>query len=106
MEGGGIVLAIPPLPPPPLFPLPPSRPLGILWGVLHRRHVLDEFVLLGFKVGYRSKQGLSFYVEGRNLSDEIYAATTGVVHSINPFNANQFLPGDGRSVYFGIEYQF
>ncbi|MEZ0276172.1 MAG: TonB-dependent receptor family protein, partial [Roseimicrobium sp.] len=66
----------------------------------------DSYALLGFKIGYRTKKGLSFYVEAKNLTDEIYAATTGVVSRAGPFNSNQFLPGDGRSYFFGVEYRF
>ncbi|RBP45910.1 iron complex outermembrane receptor protein [Roseimicrobium gellanilyticum] len=66
----------------------------------------DSYALLGFKIGYRTKKGLSFYVEAKNLTDEIYAATTGVISRAGPFNSNQFLPGDGRSYFFGLEYKF
>lgn len=66
----------------------------------------DSYALLGFKIGYRTKKGVSLYVEGRNLTDETYAATTSVVNRAGPFNSNLFLPGDGRSVFFGIEYKF
>lgn len=66
----------------------------------------DSYALLSFKVGYRTQKGLSFYVEGRNLTDEAYAATTGVISRAGPFNSNQFLPGDGRSVFFGLEYKY
>lgn len=66
----------------------------------------NSYAILGLRAGFRTQQGLSFYVDARNLADEIYAATTGVVHSITAFNANQFFPGDGRSVFVGVEYQF
>ncbi len=66
----------------------------------------DSYALLGFKIGYRTKKGVSFYVEAKNLTDETYAATTSVVSRAGPFNSNLFLPGDGRSVFFGVEYKF
>lgn len=66
----------------------------------------SSYALLGFKVGFRTQKGVSFYVEGRNLTDEHYAATTGVVSSFSPRNAALYLPGDGRSVFFGVEYRF
>lgn len=66
----------------------------------------DSYALLGFKVGWRSKKGLSVYVEGRNLTDEHYAATTDVMSRFGPTTSAAFLPGDGRSVFFGLEYKF
>jgi iron complex outermembrane receptor protein len=65
----------------------------------------DAYALLGFKFGYRTKQGLSFYIEGRNLTDETYAATTSVVSRATPGSA-LFFPGDGRSWFAGFEYKF
>ena len=74
----------------------------------------DPYALLGFKFGRRVEHGLSWFVEFKNLTDETYAATTGVVadaRSIPAFgdllaNERQFLPGDGRSVFAGGEYRF
>ncbi|MDB6074999.1 MAG: TonB-dependent receptor protein, partial [Verrucomicrobiaceae bacterium] len=66
----------------------------------------DSYALLGFKAGWRSKKGLSVYVEARNLTDEHYAATTDVMSRFNPFSPAAYLPGDGRSVFFGMEYKF
>jgi iron complex outermembrane receptor protein len=66
----------------------------------------DPYALIGFKFGCRRAQGLSWFVEARNLTDERYAATTSVVETYNPAAPAQFLPGDGRSLYAGIEYHF
>lgn len=65
----------------------------------------DGYSLPGFKAGYRSKQGVSWFVEGKNLSDETYAATTGVIANASGADSRQFLPGDGRAVYAGIEWK-
>lgn len=67
----------------------------------------DPYALLGFKFGRRMAEGFSWFVEARNLTDERYAATTGVVETFDPILAPaQFLPGDGRSVYAGVAYRF
>ncbi len=66
----------------------------------------DSYSLLGFKVGYQSKKGLSMFVEARNLTDEIYTATTSVVDRSPATGGALFLPGDGRSVYAGFEYKW
>jgi iron complex outermembrane receptor protein len=66
----------------------------------------DPYAFLGFKFGRRQSHGLSWFVEARNLTDEHYAATTSVVETFNPAAPAQYLPGDGRSLYAGIEYRF
>ena len=66
----------------------------------------DPYALLGFKFGRRCATGFSWFVEARNLTDETYAATTGVIENAGGTDRAQFLPGDGRSVYAGIEYRF
>lgn len=69
-------------------------------------HGTDSYVLLGFKLGFKSKHGYSFFVEGRNLTDERYASTTGVVNRVHAGNSNQYLPGDGRSFFAGFEFKY
>ncbi len=71
----------------------------------------DAYFLLGAKAGFRRSNGISFYLEGRNLANKRYAATTGVVSDARePANQGgspaQFLPGDGRSFFLGIEYRW
>jgi iron complex outermembrane receptor protein len=65
----------------------------------------DAYTLLNAKVGYRTAWGWSGFVEARNLTDETYAATTGVIADARGLDSAQFLPGDGRSVFAGIEYR-
>lgn len=64
----------------------------------------EAYALLGFKVGYRSGRGWSAFVEAKNLTDEIYAATTGVVNTYA--GEAIYLPGDGRGVYAGLEWKW
>lgn len=69
----------------------------------------DGYAILGARVGYRKKTGFSCYLEGRNLLNKTYAATTGVVNTA-PANAAttaaQFNPGDGFGAYAGVEYRW
>jgi iron complex outermembrane receptor protein len=65
----------------------------------------DSYAIWGLKAGRQLAKGVSFFVEGRNLSDEKYAATTGVIANANGQDSAQFWPGDGRSVYAGIEWR-
>lgn len=64
------------------------------------------YALLGLKGGYRPQKGLSFFVEAKNLTNEIYAATTGVIANAGGVDAAQFLPGDGRTVVSGVEFKW
>jgi iron complex outermembrane receptor protein len=66
----------------------------------------DPYTILGLKVGYRAADGLGGFIEGKNLTDEAYAATTGVVADARGRDSAQFLPGDGASFFAGLEYRW
>lgn len=63
----------------------------------------DSYALLGFRVGKRTPDGVSWFVEARNLTDEVHAATTGVIDNANGADVAQFLPGDGLGLFSGVE---
>lgn len=65
----------------------------------------NSYALLGFKIGKRSRNGFSWFAEARNLTDRKYAATTGVIDNARGIDQAQFLPGDGRSFFAGLEYR-
>lgn len=65
----------------------------------------EAYAIWGMKGGYRPREGLGFFVEGRNLADKTYIATTGVVANANGQDAALFMPGDGRSLYVGLEWK-
>ncbi len=74
---------------------------------LARTTYADPYSLLGLKLGYRTKKGLSFYVEARNLTDENYSPTVNVVTNATVAGSTAvFLPGDGRSFYGGVEWKW
>lgn len=66
------------------------------------------YAVYGLKVHQTLERGLAWFVEGRNLTDKIYAATTGVVRDLTAPGASQaqFSPGDGLSVFAGISQEF
>lgn len=65
----------------------------------------DGYTLWGLKAGWRIEKGLSWFVEGRNLTNRTYTATTGVIADAGGADSAQFLPGDGRSFYFGLDWR-
>lgn len=65
----------------------------------------DPYALVGLKAGWRSEKW-SVFVEARNLGDKRYASSTGVVLNAAGADVAQFLPGDGRSFYGGIEWHW
>ena len=65
----------------------------------------DSYALWGVKLAREAGRGLSWFVEGRNLADRQYAATTGVIADARGADVAQFLPGDGRAVYAGFEWR-
>ncbi len=70
----------------------------------------DPYAIWGFKVGYREASGFDVFIEGRNLSNKTYAATTGIVTNAaadiaRGVNPAVFMPGDGRAIFTGIEWQ-
>lgn len=63
----------------------------------------EGYTLVGARLGYRTSRGISAFLEGRNLTDRTYAATTGVIADARGRDSAQFLPGDGASVFAGLE---
>lgn len=66
----------------------------------------DAYNLIGFKIGRRVEKGLSWFIEAKNLTDETYAATTGVIANAGDADSRNFLPGDGRSIFAGLEWKW
>lgn len=64
------------------------------------------YALLGFKFGRRVSEGISWFIEAKNLTGETHTATHGVIDNAGGADRRQFLPGDGRSVFAGIEWKF
>ena len=63
----------------------------------------DPYALLGFKIGYRAKNGWSAFVEAKNLTDERYPASVDPIADASvDDDVRVFHPGDGRSVYGGV----
>lgn len=68
----------------------------------------DPYTIWGLKAGYKTKQGFSLFVEGKNLADKIYAASTSIINNAAGLDANAtvFNPGSGRAWYSGAEWKW
>jgi iron complex outermembrane receptor protein len=65
----------------------------------------DAYTTFGAKIAHTINKQWSWFVEGRNLGNKKYAATTGIVQNARGQDQAQFLPGDGRAVYAGLEFK-
>ncbi|MEN3372203.1 TonB-dependent receptor [Dechloromonas sp. ZS-1] len=63
----------------------------------------DSYAIWGVKAGRQLEKDISWFIEGRNLSNRPYAASTGVIIDAAGKDQAQFAPGDGRSFFTGIE---
>jgi iron complex outermembrane receptor protein len=66
----------------------------------------DAYALAGFKFGCKKEKALSWFIEAKNLTNEEYAATHGVIANAAGADTRQFLSGDGRSIFAGIEWNW
>ncbi len=65
----------------------------------------DPYGIWGLKAGYKTKHGFSVFIEGKNLFNRIYAASTGIVNNAAGLDTNAvFNPGNGRAWYGGLEW--
>ena len=64
----------------------------------------DGYTVFGVKAGGALLPQLAWFAEARNLGDEQYASSSGVIRNANGSDQGQFLPGDGRSVYAGLTW--
>jgi len=62
------------------------------------------YTLVGLRVGGRMASQWSWFVDARNLADRRWIASTNVVADARGQDQANFMPGDGRSVYVGLEW--
>lgn len=63
------------------------------------------YTLVGLKIGGRIGERWSWFADARNLQDRKWIATTSVVADARGRDGANFLPGDGRSIYVGMEWR-
>jgi iron complex outermembrane receptor protein len=66
----------------------------------------NPYAILGLRTGYQSKRGWSAFVEFRNMTNKHYASAVQVVADARTGSAPRvFSPGQGFSVYGGLEWR-
>lgn len=83
---------------------------NIEWNIV--RYPVDEantlfagsYALLGCRFGYKNQRGFSAYIDLKNLTNRIYAATVEPVGNARAEGGSSFNPGNGRAIYSGISY--
>lgn len=63
------------------------------------------YALLGLKAGYTGLKGFEFFVDARNLTNNMYVSNVGVINTALP-TSQLYNPGEGASVYAGIQARF
>lgn len=65
----------------------------------------DRYTVFGLRAGYRAPHWRVF-VEGVNLTDEVYAASTDVINNAGGADSAVFRPGRPRAVFAGVQVQW
>lgn len=65
----------------------------------------EAYGIWGLKLGYEGEH-YSAYIEGRNLSDEAYIASSGITNFADPAQTALFEPGSGRAIYGGVQVKW
>ncbi len=64
------------------------------------------YALVNMDLGWRLSNGVSLFIDGRNLTDKRYAAEFGAVTDARTAPTDVFYPGEGRSVFGGVSFRF
>jgi iron complex outermembrane receptor protein len=63
-----------------------------------------SYLIWGLRAAYDDGRNFSAYIEGRNLSDTAYIASTSIIDRADP-SSRLFNPGNGRAVFAGMRYR-
>lgn len=66
----------------------------------------DADAIWGAKVGLDNGGPITAYLEGRNLSDETYIASSSVAAALAGTGAALLEPGTGRAIYGGVQVRW
>ena len=65
-----------------------------------------SYAIWGAKIGFDNGGPVSAYIEGRNLSDEAYIASSSIAANLGGNDGNLFEPGTGRAIYGGVQLKW
>jgi iron complex outermembrane receptor protein len=63
------------------------------------------YAIFGLRVGGRFARDGSWFADARNLGDRRWIAGTNVVADAHGMDGANFLPGEGRALYVGVEWR-
>lgn len=63
------------------------------------------YAIYGLRIGGSFASGWSWFADARNLGDRKWIAAANAVADARGLDAANFLPGDGRSIYIGLEWR-
>lgn len=66
----------------------------------------SPYAVFGATAAYAPSPKSSFYIQGRNLLNRNYIATTNVIPNAQGLDGRDFYPGEGRGFYAGFKYAF
>jgi iron complex outermembrane receptor protein len=66
----------------------------------------EGYAIWGAKIGFDDGGPITAYIEGRNLADEAYIASTSIAGDVTGMDPALFEPGNGRAVYAGVQYKW
>jgi iron complex outermembrane receptor protein len=64
------------------------------------------YTLLGLQAGMDFRNGVSVFVDARNLTNQRYVSDISTVANAATASNAIFYPGEGRSVFAGVRYAF
>lgn len=64
------------------------------------------FTVLGLNAGWDFDNGVTVFVDGRNLTDERYVSEISAVTDARTASTAVFMPGEGRSAFLGVRLTF
>jgi iron complex outermembrane receptor protein len=64
-----------------------------------------DYAILSLNAGWSFDNGVSLFLDARNLTNENYISTVNAVTNASVTSA-VFVPGEGRSAYLGVRYAF
>ncbi|WP_296168442.1 TonB-dependent receptor [uncultured Brevundimonas sp.] len=65
-----------------------------------------DYAILSLNAGWSFDNGVSLFLDARNLTDDNYISTVNAVTDARRVASAVFVPGEGRSAYLGVRYAF